>query len=262
MYYYIFDIKKCKKRSLVEDIKNYLSTLGISGEFSYPSAAYSTRELVELGLSKKYNTIVGIGGDEIANEIATALCGRSEAMGVIPLEASSELMQLIGATGWREASDNLRFRRINEIKIGRTANGGSFLTEVKLDLKTPTEVTIEFKDYLVQTKAKSLTISNFNPDIKKIGPEYLDVILESVAPEDTTFAANVSRFFGLRGETKKSMSLFRARSLRLFTSSQIGLVSADQLVAKTPQLIESSDENLRLIVGKKSTYETEANPSE
>ena len=121
MYYYIFDIKRCKNKTLVTDIKSYLSSLGISGEFTYPSAAYTTEELVDLGISKKYNTIVGIGSDDLANSIASRLCGRQEAMGMIPLEASEELMSLIGAKTWREGAENLRYRKITNIKIGKTA---------------------------------------------------------------------------------------------------------------------------------------------
>jgi diacylglycerol kinase family enzyme len=254
MYYYIFDIKKCKKRSLVTDIKNYLSTLGISGEFAYPSAAYTTEELVDLGLSKKYNTIVGIGGDEIANKIAAKLCGNSAALGLIPLEASSDLEDLIGAKNWKEAAENLRFRKINEIKIGKTANGCAFLTNLTLDLKMPTEVTIEFKDFLVQAKASSLTISNFNPAVEKIGPDYLDLVLESVDPREPAFLTKISSFFGGKKNENMNMSLFRGRSLRLFTNSQVPLVAGGEAIAKTPQLIETSDDNLRLIVGKKSLY--------
>ncbi len=251
MYYYIFDLKKCKKRSLAADIKSYLSFLGISGEFTYPSAAYSTKELVELGLSKKYNTIVGIGGDEVANDIAGALCGISEAMGVIPLEASDDLTLLLGTRNWKEACDNLRFRRIAEMRIGRTANGGAFMTTLNLDLKLPTAITIEFKDYIVQAKTKELIISNFHANQSKIAPDYLDVSLQSISSSESTMS-KISSLFGINSAKEKDSSLFRARSLRLFTSSQIPLLSNDHQVAKTPQLIESSDDNLRLIVGKRS----------
>jgi diacylglycerol kinase family enzyme len=250
MYYYIFDLKKCKKRSLVADIKSYLSVLGISGEFTYPSAAYNTKELVELGLSKKYNTIVGIGGDEIADEISGVLCGRSEAMGIIPIEASEDLSLLLGTKNWKEACDNLRFRRILEMKIGKTANGGSFLTTLNLDLKTPTDVTVEFRDFIAQAKVKELMISNFHADQKKIDEEHLDIILQSVRPEDSSIWKIT--LFGSKKEQKKDLSLFRARSLRLFTSSQISLVSNGHPIAKTPQLIEASDDYLRLIVGKRT----------
>lgn len=250
MYYYIFDIKKCKKRSVVTDIKNYLSSLGISGEFTYPSAAYSTEELVDLGISKKYNTIVGIGDDEIASKIAGRLCGRSEAMGLIPLEASSDLSALIRAKNWRDAADNLRYRRIEEIKIGRTANGGAFLTTLELDLKNPTEVTIEFKDFLAQGIFKNLLISNFSQAVEKLSPDHLDIVVQSVEKSHGLFS-KFSSLFSHSKANENDISIFHARSLRVFTSAQVQLVAPGGPVAKTPQLLESSDENLRLIVGKK-----------
>jgi len=255
MYYYIFDLKKCKKKSLVTDIKNYLSFLGISGEFTYPSTAYNTKELVELGLSKKYNTIVGVGGDEVANDIAGVLCGKNEAMGLIPVEPSEDLASLIGTRNWKEACDNLRSRRIAEMKIGRTANGGAFMTTLNLDLKVPTAVTVEFKDYIIQAKIKELVISNYHVNQSKIADDYLDVTLQSVN-EDSSAIAKISSFLGLNSTKAKDFSLFRARSLRLFTSSQIPLLSNDHQIAKTPQLIESSDDNLRLIVGKRTSLAT------
>ena len=252
MYYYIFDIKKCRKRSQISEIKSYLSFLGISGEFTYPSTAYDTKELVELGLSKKYNTIVGVGGDEIANDIAGSLCGKTEAMGMIPIEVSDDLGAMLGTKNWKEACDNLRFRRISEIKIGRTANGGSFLTTLNLDISSPTAVTVEFKDFIVQTKARELLISNFHLGQKKIDPDHLDVIFQSVT-ENTSALSKIASIFNHSSAKERDLSLFRARSLRLFTSSQIPLVSNQHQIAKTPQLIETSDENLRLIIGKKAS---------
>lgn len=250
MYYYIFDLKKCRKHSQVTDIKNHLAALGISGEFTYPSAAATVEELVDLGLSKKYNTIVGIGGDEIANRIATKMVGQSEAMGLIPLETSTDLSYLIGTSNWKEAAENLRYRKLLEMRIGLTANGSGFLTNINLDLKAPTEVTLEFRDYLVQARATSVLVSNFSKEIKKISPDHLDVVMKNAGPKQAGILAIFSGFFGGNNE-KLGHSLFRARSLRLFTSSQIALITDNYLVAKTPQLIESSDEDLRLITSKK-----------
>lgn len=252
MYYYIFDIKKCKKRSQVENIKEYLTSLGISGEFTYPSAAQNVEELVHLGLSKQYTTIVAIGSDEIANSVASVMVGKKEAMGFIPLEISTELAALIGTSGWKEACDILRYRKIIEIRLGKTAIGRHFLTNAKLDLKYPAEVTIEMKDYIVQAKVKELIISNFSPEIKKIGDDFLDIIMTSVEPNDSI----ISKFGSLLGIERKngdnSLSLFRARSLRLFTKSQMPIISGGDVIGKTPQLIESSDDFLRLITAKKA----------
>lgn len=250
MYYYIFDIKKCKKRSQVESIKEYLGTLGISGEFTYPSAAQSVEELVYLGLSKQYTTIVAIGSDEIANAVAGVLVGKKEAMGIIPLEISLELSSMLGTSNWREACDVLRFRKIKEIRIGKTATEKHFLTSAKLDIKYPTDITIELKDCMIQAKVRNLTVSNFHPQIKKIGDDFLDIVMTSVAPTDSLFS-KFSILFGMDNkEEEKAFSLFRARSLRLFTKSQMPISAGDQIIAKTPQFIESTDEFLRLIVAK------------
>lgn len=252
MYYYIFDIKKCKKRSQVENIKEYISSLGISGEFTYPSAAQNVEELVHLGLSKQYTTIVAIGSDEIANAVASVMVGKKEAMGFIPLEISPELAALIGSNNWKEACDVLRFRKIREVRLGKTASGNHFLTYAKLDLKYPAEITMELKGYIVQAKVKDLMISNFHPEIKKIGDDFLDIVMTSVEPSDSI----MSKFNSFLGIEKKpgdnSLSLFRARSLRLFTKSKMSIISGDSIIAKTPQFIESSDDFLRLITAKRS----------
>jgi len=251
MYYYIFDIKKCKKRSVVADIKNHLAALGISGEYTYPSTAYTTEELIDLGISKKYNTIVGIGDDMIANAIASKLVGLPEAMGFIPIEASSDLCQLIGTSSWREAANNLRFRKIAEMKVGRLADGSVFLTSIELDLKNPTEITMELKDCMIQGKAANFQIANYNPLIRKIGEDWLDIVFQTVDPKESGFLSKISSMLGFGKEGQNDISLIRARSLRLFTSAQIPILAHGNVVAKTPQFIECSDENLRLIVGKK-----------
>jgi len=249
MYYYIFDIKKCKKRSQVENIKNHLAALGISGEFTYPSSAQTIEELVNLGLNKEYTTIVAIGSDEIANRVASVMVGKKEAMGFIPLE-ESPTSTLIGVKGWKDACEALRYRKINPIRIGRTGSGACFLTELQLSISHPTEVTLEFKDFIIQTQVKGLKISNFNPLIKKIGVDFLDISMISVRPENGSIISKISSVFKTVQDDKLAYSLLRARSLRVFTKNQIPLITSETQIAKTPQLIESTDENLRLITAK------------
>lgn len=252
MYYYIFDIKKFAKSSQVENLKNYLGSLGISGEFTYPTPAQSIEELVDLGLSKQYTTIVAIGGDELANTIAGKLVGRKEAMGLIPISASPALCQLIGSDNWKEACDVLRFRKLNEIRIGKTASQKHFLTYAELQIKNPIEITLEFKDFIVQTLATGLIISNYHPSIKKIGDDFLDILLESTNPSNS-FLSKLNIFASKKMENKLTSSLFRARSLRIFTKNQLAINTSNYTLAKSPQLIESTDDTLRLITAKKAS---------
>lgn len=210
-------------------------------------------ELVESALRKEYSTIVGVGDDEIANNIASSLVGRKEAMGFIPLEVSSSLAALLGTDNWKKACETLRYRKITEMRLGKTATGNYFLTELKLGNAHPVDITLEFKDYFLQAKAKDLTISNFSPGIKKIGDDFLDIIFHSINP-NVSAITKVASFLGIeKNDEQLSYSLLRGRSLRVFTKSPIPLLSGTAVIAKTPQLIESSDEKLRLITSKSST---------
>lgn len=256
MYYYIFDIKKFAKSSQVENIKNYLGSLGISGEFTYPTPAQNIEELVDLGLSKQYTTIVAIGGDELANTVAGKLVGRKEAMGFIPIEASPALCQLIGSNNWKDACDVLRFRKLSEVRLGKTASQKFFLTFAELQIKSPTEITLEFKDFIVQTTVSSLIISNFNPTVKKISDDFLDIVMISV-PKSSSILSKLGMLLGKKTESKLAKSLLRARSLRIFTKNQIPIITSNYRLAKSPQLIESTDEILRLITAKKASAFTE-----
>lgn len=250
MYYYIFDPKKCKKKAQVEAIKDQLARIGISGEFSYVTSMQSASDLAEIGLKKKYSTIVAVGGDDIINPIADKVVGTAEAMGIIPLEASEKIENLIGAKNWKDAIDILRFRRIKEIHLGMTGNGRHFITSAELELKKSTEVTIEFKGYIVQAKVKNLTISNIEPNKEKLRPEYLDVIIESDLAKDHGFRGIVSSLFGPAKILEKNLSIFRARSMRIFTNKSLIMTSGGSVISKTPQYVESTDTFLRLIVGK------------
>ena len=90
------------------------------------------------------------------------------------------------------------------------------------------------------------------PDIRKIGEDYLDVIFNSVNPNVSTIS-KVASFLGMdKSDDQSGFSLLRGRSLRVFTKSPIPLMSGTAMIAKTPQLVESTDEKLRLITSKSS----------
>lgn len=253
MYYYIFDIKKCKKRSQVDSIKTYLGSLGIAGEFTYPTAACTVEELVDLALQREYSTIVGIGDDEIANTIAGKLVGRKEAMGFIPLEITPAMSHLFNIENWKEACEALRFRKISEIRLGRTATGNHFLTYVYLNIKSPIEITLELKDYIVQAKVKNFAVANYHPGIKKMAEDFLDIMFTSITEDQNGLMGKFSSLFSTKKkENELEFSLLRGRSLRLFTKTPMPIVCGNTMIAKTPQFIESTDEELRVITARKT----------
>lgn len=249
MYYYIFDIKRCRKKTQVDAIKSYLTNLGISGEYAYITPNQTAEALAESGLDKGYNTIVAVGSDDLVNSVTNVLIGRKEVLGILPLSASDELKSLIGSDDWQNAAEALRFRKIKEMYTGKIANGRHFLTSIYLDVVNPLEVTVEFKDFLLQVDTKNVLISNFHPDIKKKSDDHLDVIIESESIKQGGFLARLG-FSQPKSENSNNISFIRARSLRIFTKKPTPLVSGDKIIAKTPQYIESTDEKVRIIVAK------------
>lgn len=253
MYYYIFDIKRFKKKSQIDLIKNQLTALGISGEYVYISANQTAESLAEDAVTKGYNTIIAAGSDDLVNSISNVLVGRKEVLGVLPLMASDELGELIGCKDWQNAIEILRFRRIKEINLGKIANGKHFLTSLYLDIVRATDVTIEFKNYILQAHTKNLIISNFHPEIPKKYSDHLDIALESLKKQKTGIFNKISRIVHSGDDiVNDNISFLRARSLRVFTKNPTPLVAGDKIIAKTPQLIESTDEKIRLIVSRNS----------
>ena len=252
MYYYIFDIKRCRKRTQVDAIKSYLTNLGISGEYSYITPNQSAEALAESGINKGYNTIIAVGSDDLVNAISNIMVGRKEVLGILPLAASEELKALVGSRDWQEAAEALRFRRIKEFNVGRIANGRHFLTSVYLDTPSPLEVTVEFKNYLMQVNTRNLLISNYHPDIDKRFPDHLDVVIETTSSKPIGFLERLGIGGNQKNEQGDNISFIRARSLRVFTKKPTPLVSGDKIIAKTPQYIESTDELIRVIVAKNS----------
>lgn len=251
MYYYIFDVKRCRKKSQIDLIKNQLTSFGISGEFSYIAPNQSAEALTESALSKGYNTIVAVGSDDLVNSVANALVGRKEVLGILPLSASDELCSLIGCRDWQDAAEVLRFRRIKDINIGKIANGKHFLTTLYLDITSPMEVTVEFKSFLLQSRVKNLMISNYHPEIQKKFSDHLDIVIESVKNTPSGLFNRLNRLIKSSPEKKgENITFTRAKSVRVFTKTPCPLVSGDKIIAKTPQLIESSDETIRIIVAK------------
>ena len=251
MYYYIFDVKRCRKKSQIDLIKNQLTSLGISGEYTFISANQSPESLAENAISKGYTTIVAVGSDDLVNSIANVLVGRKEVLGVLPLSASDELTTLIGCREWQEATEVLRFRRIREINLGKVANGKHFLTNIYLHITSPTDITIEFKNFILQSTVKNLMISNYHPDIEKKFNDHLDIVIESVKNKpDGLFSRLSSMIKPSKEAASNNISFIRARSLRIFTKTPTSLINGDKAIAKTPQLIETTDEKIRLIVAK------------
>jgi diacylglycerol kinase family enzyme len=251
MYYYIFDVRKCKNRKQIEAIKDQLSQLGISGEFVIPDRIRSARDLAEQGVFKGYSTVVAIGSDDLIDEVAAVMLSKQQAFGIIPLSASENIHKMIGATTWEEAATNLRFRRITESRVGIINEQHVFFSYCEIELDHPASVTVEFEDYLIQAKARELYVANHFQGLKKEDPGKLDVIMKSIDPDSDTIWGRLKKMIGGVQISKDiDMTLIHSDGLRIFSPRQLPILVDGRVFAKTPATFGVSQKMIRLITKK------------
>ncbi|OIN90188.1 hypothetical protein CO019_01130 [Candidatus Berkelbacteria bacterium CG_4_9_14_0_2_um_filter_42_30] len=251
MYYYIFDVRKCKNRRQIEAIKDHLSELGISGEFVIPDKIRPARDLAEQGVFKGYSTIVAIGADNLIDEVAAVMLDRQQAFGIIPLGASDNIFKIIGAADWEEAATNLRFRRITESHVGIINEQNVFFSYCEIDFDKSTSVTVEFEDFLLQAKARELYIANRFPGLRKKDPDKLDVIMKSVDPDSDNLWGRLKKIIvGTHIAKDLDLSLIRSDGVRVFSPRQLPILVDGRVFAKTPATFGISQKSIRLITKK------------
>lgn len=259
MYYYIFDIRKCKNRRQIEEIKDRLSDLGISGEFVIPDKIRPARDLAEQGIFKGYSTIVAIGADNLIDEVAAVMLAKQQAFGIVPLSASENIFKIIGAGNWEEAATNLRFRRISETRVGIINEQHVFFGFCQVVLDRPSTMTIEFEDFFLQAKARELYIANRFPGLKKKDESKLDIIMRSVDPENGGIWSRLKKIIiGAGGQLKKDLdlSLLHSNGVRIFSPRQL-LISVDGGISvKTPATFGISQKTIRLITKRNLNSQT------
>ncbi|MFA5157856.1 MAG: diacylglycerol kinase family protein [Patescibacteria group bacterium] len=251
MYYYIFDVRKCKNRRQIEVIKDYLSGLGISGEFVIPDRIRPARDLAEQGVFKGYSTIVAIGSDDLIDEVAAVMLSKQQAFGIVPLKASDNILKTIGVTTWEEAATSLRYRKITDTRVGILNEKHVFFSYCEVDLERPASLTLEFENYIVQAKARELYIANVMPGVNKKDPGLLDVIMKSVDPKFDTIWSRLKRAVGsVPGAKEKDATIIRSDGLRLFSPRQLSILVDGRPFAKTPATFGISQKTIRLITKK------------
>ncbi|MCX6812514.1 MAG: diacylglycerol kinase family protein [Candidatus Berkelbacteria bacterium] len=251
MYYYIFDVRKCKNRRQIEAIKDHISSLGISGEFVIPDKIKPARDLAEQGIYKGFTTIVAIGSDDLINEVATAMLAKQQAFGIIPLGASENIAKIIGATSWEEAATSLRYRRIVDTRVGILNEAQVFFSYCEIEFDKPTSVTVEFEHLMIQAKARELYVANRFPQLKKIDEGKLDLIMKSVDPASTTIWGRLRQAVGGGAITRDlDVTLMRSDGIRIFSPRQLPILVDGRVMAKTPATFGVSQKTIRLITKK------------
>lgn len=234
MYYYIFQSpKKYSEGKTHERIKNILTVLGISGETTLVSPARSASELALMGVEKGYSTIVTIGSDEIINEVASSICGSGAVLGIIPIDASADINNLVGTNDIKKACESLKRRRLKTINMGFIEPDINFLTKVTIEANKTLSVQSEINDYYFETSADKIVIDH-------------NLGVKMYTFKEKGFLDNLFSFMGNNDNTRY-FSFFNAERLRLRTHEIIPVKIGDLAVAKTPIVAYRRPKALKII---------------
>jgi hypothetical protein len=243
MYYYLFEPpKEAKDYERSAQVKEYLSQLGIAGEMVSPLPGKSVEDLVTSAISKRYSTVIAVGGMELANRVARALEPHDAVFGIIPLKPHEDIAALIGTSDWKQAAENLKRRRCQSVRLGSLQDSFCFLTPARVRvsggfvLQTP-DFDVEGQDLLIS-----------------VAPTYADehseprfsITLEPFSPAKRGLLGNLFS----RRPSAPAESRFLSDEAVLHTDTPASIEIAGVSLTTTPANFKMQERSIRLIVGK------------
>jgi diacylglycerol kinase family enzyme len=242
MYYYVLESPSSRGvRQNYQRLRDVLTHLGIAGEIVTSSPARSPAEQAYIGTTKGYSTIVAVGGDAHINEVAMATIGRA-VLGIIPVEASRQVTDLIGTNDMRAAAEALKHRRI------------SLQDTVLIDPDLPL-----FLDATIQTGklAKvSLVIDN-----KVRAHAYFNELVVTRSLEikiRSTYLTERKKIFGIfntGGEQIASESSFHGKQIKIITDPVLPLMVGENKMSDSPFNLRLVPDSLKVITKRGTVLE-------
>ncbi|HSX42341.1 MAG TPA: diacylglycerol kinase family protein [Candidatus Saccharimonadales bacterium] len=242
MYYYVLESPSTRGvRQNYQRLRDILTHLGIAGEIVTSSPARTPAEQAYIGTTKGYSTIVAVGGDAHINEVAMATIGRA-VLGIIPIDASRQVTELIGASDMKSAAEALKHRRI------------SLQDTVLIDPDLPL-----FLNAAIQTSklAKvSLVIDN-----KVRAHAYFNELVVTRSLEvkiRSTYVAEKRKILGLfsvGGEQIASESSFHGKQIKIITDPPMPLMVGENKMADSPLTLRLVPESLKVITKRGTVLE-------
>jgi hypothetical protein len=248
MYYYLFEPSVQTSEARKTRITSLINLHGITGEIASPSAIQGLEDLITKAADKGYNTIVAVGGDAFATQVAKLLARSDIALGIIPVESSKDIHNLIGVASLDQAILVLKQRRVVDTSIGVVSPGKVFLTSATIKSPNPTSIILESKIFRAEGTFTNLTIERGGQDTVVI--HFTD---RSRAPHRLISAA-----YWLIGRDLPDVSetILRSPIFTITTADILPVTIAEQEMAKTPCKVRIIPRALKLIKSRATLPET------
>jgi hypothetical protein len=245
MYYYIFEPPVGPKEyERTAQIKERLAELGIAGEMAAPQPGRSVEDLVHTAISKRYSTLVAVGGMELINRMARALMPYDAVLGIIPTTNDPDITALIGTADWQAAAEQLKRRRWMHLQLGVMNGTICFLTPATIQLP---------RNGTGQLETETATLRFHGPAQVRITPARLaSTTGQSLLLEVTTEPARrnpLVRLFASDQPGARITRLWANQATCTFDTTQPVIVAGESLT-QTPVSCGTEAEGIRVIVGK------------
>jgi hypothetical protein len=260
MYYYILEQPQSKNlESLQNKIITQIEDKQIMGEAVKSNPVQKPEELAEIGLSKGYNTIVGIGTDSLINKIAPLVSKKGAVLGIVPTEENSSFFEVIGCRNWQEACDILPKRKTSCIDLGVLGKSNIFLTYIKLRPRKGTKPTLAkaiFNTYEAEAPILEILVANSVLDLEKRSWKRKGFFDNQISIHFKTDSGKIKQgFFDKIFHKDNSFysSVFHAEQAQLGGLEQtLDVVASDnQFICNTPVAVGILPKALKIIVSYK-----------
>ncbi|HEY1074839.1 MAG TPA: diacylglycerol kinase family protein [Patescibacteria group bacterium] len=238
MYYYIIDPPKGSPTAkIAQKLQELITPMGISGEIAIANPARSAEELTYMGIDKGYTTIVAVGGEELANTVATILLNESRekiAMGIIPINAGPLISQMVGVANndLRAAAEIIKQRHLDLVDMVQISQKRYMLTEAYIVAPRTVKVTLD-----VDGRVKA----ELEADYAHLSH---DLVLTLQVRQPQGF---LKRMMGGAPKPEQYASQFHGKQIRILAHEPLPIMIADQVVAKTPTTFTKIPGALKLI---------------
>ena len=238
MYYYITEPPRSREDQQAEEkIRELLIRTSIAGEFVVTSPTRGVEELAEMGVAKKYTTLVAVGSESLINQLGTLLAGTPYVFGAIPLARPNALAFVNGIQTHEEAVEALKFRRVHSVPICRIEPNKFFISELQLRASQDTAVRLRIDDALIEATCRRLHLTGSGR-----------VILEH-AQQAPTGAMNALRrlFSRTQPQEQLTFSQFSGNIIAIETSQPQPLYLGTEVFVRTPLAATVIHNSLKII---------------
>ncbi|MCA9388829.1 hypothetical protein KC644_03675 [Candidatus Berkelbacteria bacterium] len=204
MYYYILDPPRSREeQKTIDDLRAKLTNLGIAGEFVTASPNRSIEEIAEIGVAKRYTTLVAIGSEKLINTVGLLLAGTPYTFGALPLENFSSLSLISNINNIDEAAEALKYRRLKFVPVTKIEPNKFFFTEIFNDFSHAVKIRLLIDDAMVEADVTQIRIAGNGR-----------IVLKKTFEKSAGISRSLSWITG-RKETVSEISTFQAKAYRL-----------------------------------------------